>query len=137
MPEINIEPKVTAAIEAAARQAADNIADIGKKSREQVLREEYENPVAPVSALGTLDHKFLEQIKSLTVWKNADKTVPDYERTLELRALAYEGYERKKSGKPIPVRPISDGEILAAIQTRIERVGKPPEIAYNRHIHTD
>jgi hypothetical protein len=132
---INIEPKVTAVIEAAAKQAADNVEKIGKMSRAEVLKYEYENPVAPVTAQGTLDHRFLEQIKSLTVWTDSGKTVPDYERTRELRALAYEGYERSKSSKPVPSRPISDGEILAAIQGRITRASTPPEIVFNRHVH--
>jgi hypothetical protein len=134
--QINIEPKVTAVIEAAAKQAADEVNKIGKMSRDEVLKYEYENPTIPVNALGVLDHKFFEQIKLLTVWKDSGKLVPDYERTRELRALAYEGYERSKSSKPVPSRPISDSEILTAIQGRIQRASAPPEIVLNRHVHT-
>jgi len=125
-------------IEAAARQAADQINQLQVETREQILKSEFENPPAPVNSQGILDHNFLLAIKQLVVWKDQAKTIPDYERTKELRALAYEGYERRKSSKPVENGPvsISAGEILNAIDSRLQRAQQPPEIRFNRHVHT-
>jgi len=132
------EPKITPLIEAAARQAADQINQLQVETREQILKSEFENPPAPVNSQGILDHNFLLAIKQLVVWKDQAKTIPDYERTKELRALAYEGYERRKSSKPVENGPvsISAGEILNAIDSRLQRAQQPPEIRFNRHVHT-
>jgi hypothetical protein len=136
MTELNVEPKITESINRAAQTAATEVNKHVAQTREEWLKYEYENPVAPVSPQGVLDHVFLEQIKLLTIWKDRDMLVPDYEKTKELRDLAYEGYERKKTLKPgTPRRPISKDEILAAINKRIERAKQPPEIVANRHVH--
>lgn len=129
------EPSVTPEIDAAAQRAADEIKSIHDKAREEILRSEFENPPAPVNAQGTLDHKFLGLVKQLVVWTDASKTKPDYEKSLQLRALAYEGYEKLKSGRPQPERPVSQDEIAAAIQNRIQNSRSAPDIAFNRHVH--
>jgi hypothetical protein len=138
MPESNVEPKITAEINRAAQTAATEVNKQVAQTREEWLKYEYDNPVAPVSPQGVLDHVFLEQIKNLIVWKDRDMLIPDYEKTKELRDMAYEGYERKKTLKPGTLRrPISNGEILAAIQGRIERAKQPPEIVANRFVHKE
>lgn len=131
------EPSVVPEIDAAAQRAADEIKSIHDKAREEILRSEFENPPAPVNAQGTLDHKFLGLVKQLVVWTDASKTKPDYEKSLQLRALAYEGYEKSKSGRPQqgPERLVSQDEIAAAIQNRIQNSRSAPEIAFNRHVH--
>jgi hypothetical protein len=137
----NIEPKITAEINRAAETVTTEINKQVARTREEWLKWEYENPVAPVSAQGVLDHVFLEEIKKttiwdLTIWKATGKLVPDYEKTKVVRDMAYEGYERKKALKPgTSRRPITKGEILAAINRRIERAKEPPEIVANRHVH--
>ena len=131
------EPKITAEITAAAERAAGEIKKLQVETHETMLKNEFENPPAPVNTQGILDHKFLALIKQVVVWTDQTKTVPDYERTRELRAIIYEGYERQKSSKTTPTAPVSDAEILTAIQKRIEKIKAPPEIAYNRFIHKD
>jgi len=132
------EPKITAQITAAAERAAAEINKLQVETRETLLKNEFENPPAPVNTQGILDHKFLTLIKQVVVWRDANKTIPDYERTRELRAIIYEGYERQKSSKPgAPPGPVSDADILAVIQKRIEKIKAPPEIAYNRFIHKE
>jgi len=132
------EPKITAEITAAAERAAGEIKKLQVETHETMLKNEFENPPAPVNSQGILDHNFLLLIKQLVVWKDQAKTVPDYERTRELRALAYEGYERKKSSKPgvSSPGPVSNTEILTAIDSRLQRAQQPPEIRFNRHVHT-
>lgn len=131
------EPKVTEAlVTEAAEKVVSELGKIQVKTRAEILRSEFENPPAPVNAQGTLDHKFLAMIKQVVVWTDETKTIPDLEKSLQLRALAYEGYEKAKGGKTIPERPVSDGEILEAIQARVERAHRSPEIVKNRHVHT-
>lgn len=133
----NVEPKVTDQIQQAAENAAGEIRKLQVQTHVQMLRNEFENPPAPVTAQGTLDHNFLDMIKKVVVWSDSEKTKPDLEKTLQLRALAYEGYERKKSGRPLSVEePISDVEIAAEIRSRIERASRGPQIRDNRHIHS-
>jgi len=132
------EPKITAEINAVAERAASEIKKLQIETRETMLKNDFENPPAPVNSQGILDHNFLLAIKQLVVWKDQAKTIPDYERTKELRALAYEGYERRKSSKPVENGPVSipDSEILNAIDSRLQRAQQPPEIRFNRHVHT-
>lgn len=130
------EPKITAEISAAAERAASEINRLQRETHETMLRNEFENPPAPVNSQGILDHIFLDMIKQVVVWSDQAKTVPDYERTRELRALAYEGYERKKSSKPGPTGPVSQQDILAVIDSRLLKASRPPEIRFNRHVHS-
>jgi hypothetical protein len=132
---VNVEPKITSVLETAAREAATKINEIQEHSYTQLLKNEFENPPAPVTPQGTLDHKFLALIKQVVVWSDPEKTIPDYEKSLQLRALAYEGYERQKSGRPLPPRPVTEVEIASEIRDRIQRAKSGSEIVMNRHVH--
>jgi hypothetical protein len=102
---------------------------------EELLKREFENPPVPNGPTGRPDQPFSTSLRGVIVWKDKVGGQIDFRRSLELRDIILDGYEKAKSAPTLAERSLSESEILDAIDGRLQHKEQPSEAVDNRWVH--